>query len=303
MFFTVWGHCISDNLKNVWFFQSEIYKKYFKDCPIVYVPMNRDSQDIKNFFKLLKILDIDINKCYPITTPIKFQNIIVPDPSMFVDEISGGRFFTAEYRETIDRIKNFAKKHSTPIADKKIYFSINRSQTGEERLAGYLKSKGYAVINPATLTFEDELNLLINCEDFVTTLGSSSHNTIFLNDRAKVLLIPRANYLTMQQTLNQVYDININYVDSTLSIFASGGNGSFCYIISDNLKKYFGDEVTGEYSDEDFLAFLVYFRNALVKKIQPNEKALQYYAPILPEFTAQLMKKEDLMRKVGIVIK
>lgn len=38
MFFRVWGHCITDNLKNVWFLRSEIYKKYFKDCPIVFVP-------------------------------------------------------------------------------------------------------------------------------------------------------------------------------------------------------------------------------------------------------------------------
>ena len=39
MFFHVWGHCITDNLKNVWFLQTETYKKYFKDYPIVWVPM------------------------------------------------------------------------------------------------------------------------------------------------------------------------------------------------------------------------------------------------------------------------
>lgn len=35
-FTNVWGHCITDNIKRLWFLQSEIYKKCFKHCRIVY---------------------------------------------------------------------------------------------------------------------------------------------------------------------------------------------------------------------------------------------------------------------------
>ena len=36
MFTPEWGHCITDSLRRLWFLRSDIFKKYFKDCPIVY---------------------------------------------------------------------------------------------------------------------------------------------------------------------------------------------------------------------------------------------------------------------------
>ena len=31
----VWGHCLTDHVKRIWFLESEVYKKYFSDCNIV----------------------------------------------------------------------------------------------------------------------------------------------------------------------------------------------------------------------------------------------------------------------------
>ena len=39
MFFNVWGHCITDDLKTAWFFQTDVYKKHFKDYPVAWIPM------------------------------------------------------------------------------------------------------------------------------------------------------------------------------------------------------------------------------------------------------------------------
>ena len=39
MFFYVWGHCITDNLKRIWFLQSEVFKKYLTQYPLVCLPM------------------------------------------------------------------------------------------------------------------------------------------------------------------------------------------------------------------------------------------------------------------------
>ncbi|MBQ7631033.1 MAG: hypothetical protein IJS81_12615 [Selenomonadaceae bacterium] len=38
-FFHIWAHCLTDNIKRVWFLKSEIYKKALKKCPVVFVPM------------------------------------------------------------------------------------------------------------------------------------------------------------------------------------------------------------------------------------------------------------------------
>ena len=38
MFYNGWGHCITDNLQRMWFFKNNVYQRYFKDFPIVFVP-------------------------------------------------------------------------------------------------------------------------------------------------------------------------------------------------------------------------------------------------------------------------
>ena len=35
MFTEEWGHCITDSLRRLWFLKSDLYQKYFKNCPIV----------------------------------------------------------------------------------------------------------------------------------------------------------------------------------------------------------------------------------------------------------------------------
>ena len=39
MVVNIWGHCLTDNIKRLWFFLDGSYKKYFKNCRIVYLPM------------------------------------------------------------------------------------------------------------------------------------------------------------------------------------------------------------------------------------------------------------------------
>lgn len=38
LFYPVWGHAITDNLRRLWFLRSETFRTYFKDCPLVYIP-------------------------------------------------------------------------------------------------------------------------------------------------------------------------------------------------------------------------------------------------------------------------
>ena len=82
---------------------------------------------------------------------------------------------------------------------------------------------------------------------FASTIGSCSHNIIFLPEGASVYLIPRAFYLTgYQVALGEVINLNIYYVDSSLSVLVRRNNpweGPFYYIQSDNLKSLFNIEI------------------------------------------------------------
>lgn len=88
----VWGHCITDDLKRIWFLKSDIYKKYLKNCKVIYCAY-ANGEFSPQFAKLLSILEIDVNNWYKITEPIRFQNIILPDVSFKHAMVSGGGIF------------------------------------------------------------------------------------------------------------------------------------------------------------------------------------------------------------------
>ena len=300
MFADVWGHCLTDNLQRIWFLKSETYKKNFKKFPVVFT-LRGGGQALINFTKLLKILDVDIDNFYPVAFPAKFKYIILPDGAFFWNEKISRRMFTAEYIETVDQLRNFAFNHRQPLSNKKFYFFHGNNQTGEERLAEYFYSKGYEIIQPEKFPIEDQLNIFANCENFASTIGSCSHNMIFMKDNLDAILIPRAGYLTgFQEALNEFHEPNICYIDSTLSIFAdeNKGFGPFCYIISENLRKHFGDKATEKYSDEDFLTFLEYVKQAKNKGLNENPDELKYLENIFPEFLAQIENHDELIKKI-----
>ncbi len=233
-----------------------------------------------------------------IKQPTQFDKIILPDTSVL--EESGEKLFTKEYRETIDCVRNFALKNRTPTSSKKIYYFYGKNSFGEERLAEYFKSKGYDIIRPEKLTLDEQLNLLINCESFASTIGSASHNSIFLRDGVEVILIPRSArdvnnsfYNGFQLALNQVWEQNINYVDSSFSVFDKDHN-SFCYVISKQLKNFFGDKFDG-YEEDDFKTFLDYVKFSIKKGLSFNPREIEGYGVFLQDFMAQLKKRKDLI--------
>lgn len=257
-----------------------------------------------NLFKLFKILGIPTEKLIPITKPMKFKTIILPDESFFND-IYGNKFlsFTNEFLETIERIRYFAFKNQYPTEHKKIYLYHGYfGRVHEPILAKYFQQKGYTVIQPEKLSLEEQLNLYISCDSFASTIGSCSHNSIFTKIGTEIILIPRGIGITSYQlALDQIHEKNITYVDSSLAAFDVEGRLSLCYIVSEKLKKYFGEKWTG-YSAEDFEAFLQYiiFENSQGQK-SFGERAKKYYGNVLIDFINQLKNQHDLMKKYGVV--
>lgn len=265
---------------------------------------------VSNFIKLLKILDIDVNRLLVVNKPVKFRSIIFPDESFFLDDsgdkyqnafFTADAFFTKEYIETVDRIRDFALKNCTRLDKKKYYFYHGRNQVDEERIANYFHSKGYEIVQPEKLPLEAQLNILVNCESFASTLGSCTHNAIFLRDNSEVIIIPRWIKIKLnsyQQALNQLHNLQVVYIDSTFSIYSPEHTGPYCYVLSRQLKEYFGDNA--EYNDEDFATFLMYVRHAVSHNLPMHAEAVKYYGGDYAEFYIKLQQRQDLMQKFGV---
>ena len=300
VFPSTWGNVLCENIARLWFFNSTLFQESFKDYRVVYIPFigfDLFSKGNTNFRRLLEILEVDVNSLQAITQPTQFDKVIVPDKSLFSSD--GYAKFTQQYRETIEQLRSFALKNRTPISNKKIYFFHGRRQIGEECIAEYFKSKGYEIISPEKLTIDEQLNCLINCESFASSMGSCSHNSVFLNDKTECILIPRAKQLftPYQALLNQVSSLNVTYIDSTLSVLYSpiaGNPNNFLYIVSPQLKSFFGDKWNG-YGEGDFKNFLQYVKDSLSKGVSVNPTSKSYYEPILKDFMEQLKRRKDLI--------
>ena len=295
VFGSCWGNILAEHLSRVWFLKTDVFQKEFKNCRLAYTPrqaFNLNDIENTNFRRLLEILEINAEDLQVITKPTQFDKVIVPDLSLFLD---GYKKFTNEYCETLERVRIFALKNRTPVSTKKVYYFHGRRAFGEELIAKYFKLKGYEIIQPEKLTLDEQLNWLINCESFASTIGSSSHNSIFLNEHTEVILIPRSNNLFpgYQELMDQVRSLNVSYIDSTLSILHND-NGFFLYIVSPQLKHFFGDNFDG-YQEDDFKIFLQYVKEGLNRGFSVNPSAKKYYDPILSEFLTQLKQHKDLI--------
>lgn len=243
----VWGHCLTDNLRRLWFLFSETYRTRYAGCRLVYVPMDGFTVG-ESFAELLDILGADWRAFEPVTVPTKFDCVVIPDECFWCGE-DGTRFFTAEYRDMIDRVRAWGEAHATPSACRKVYFTYEHSaptkQMGEKEISAYFRAQGYEIVAPERLTFRQQLNLLVGADCFASTVGSCSHNLVFLRDGAEAVLIPRANYLTgYQLALDEVHPLSVTYIDATLSecVGRQAWNGPFFYFVSDGLRAYFHDD-------------------------------------------------------------
>lgn len=236
-------------------------------------------------------MEVDVDRLQPITQPTQFDKIILPDEAFYYDKT-----FAAEYRETIDRVRHFTMKNRKPTPFKKIYYFYGRHQFGEERIAKYFMSKGYAVVQPEFLTTDDQLNLLINTDVFASTVGSCSHNSVFLRDNAEAIFILRSSiiFTPYQPAIDQVHPVNATYIDSSFSVF-NKRHDLYCFVISEQLKRFFGDKFDG-YTDADFKIFLQYFKFAIDNGRDFNLKEVQGYGSALEDFLTQLKAREDFNR-------
>ena len=247
----------------------------------------------QNCVRLLQTLDIDIDKLEFIDKPTQFDKIIIPDESFYFGADSD-IYFTEAYRETINIIKDFAIKNRKPVPNKKIYFYHGLRQIGEERIAEYFKSKGYEIITPEqrATSFEETLNLLINCESFVSTVGSCSHDSIFLREGTEAIIIKRSmdRFNTYQWVVNEANRLNVIWIDTSMNVYTGG---LFCYVISEQLKRFFGDKWNG-YTEDDYKNFLEYAKDALLKGCTVNQELIGY--AVFKDFYASLLKQRNLIR-------
>lgn len=281
--YEIWGHVLTDDIKRFWFLKTDILLKEFEECKLVYIqPFDGTISD--NTIEFFEMLGIDFSQFVRIKENTQYKRVIVPDECFFCDD-SEIRYFTTEYRQLIQIVRSFSRNYFVKDDTcEKLYFSHAKYgcyTIGEEKLEDFFRGQGYRIVYPEDYTFKEQLNMLANCHDFASTVGSCSHNMIFLPEHANVYLIPRAHYLeNYQLALDSLVDLNVIYIDSSLSVLAKRkfpSQGPFFFYVSENLLRAFdADTVCDEkYYRRQLRDFKEYVRcakmyNDLADRYQPE---------------------------------
>ncbi len=217
----IWGHCLTDSLKKLWFLRTnECQQLIKKGSKIVYIQPK--GEPLKPYsLQLLEMAGLDVSALEPIQEDTRYKTIFVPDNSLVCYKKTNSRdwhfSYTKEFEETINLIKS-----KIPADDSqeslKLYFSRTRvakssREMGEESLERVFRKEGYQIVYPETLGLEEQFNLLAHCKEFVSTEGSISHSAIFCRPGTKVTILKKADYENGYQTvLNQIGHLDVTYV-------------------------------------------------------------------------------------------
>lgn len=246
MWFPIWGHCITDNIKKLWFLKTPEAQKLINDgADLVYIVMMSNRFTLpQSFIDLLHCLNIEISQLKQISTPTQYNAIYIPDNSLFRkgEEI----FYTKEFHETRNDILCNVPQSKNPTFDK-IYFSRSRLKNGkqdfgEKRIEDVFRYLGFKIIYPEKKSFAEQVALLQGCSHFAATEGSTSHNSMFCNEGTNVTILRKAAYINEYQFLiNAMCSLSVTYVDVHLSIFVDKNkiwNGPFFLYVNNNLLHY-----------------------------------------------------------------
>ncbi len=221
---SIWGHCITDNLKHLWFILLDNQK--LRNLRYVYVMKNTDEELPKNFMKILALLNIHESKLVKIRSTARFSRVYLPEQCFFCSpggalNQSGVRYFTSEYLYLMERIKS---KVTANTQYKKIYFTrtgMNQRmrEFGEKCIENEFRKLGYTIFSPEKMDIIDQISILSGCECFASTQGSVSLNAVFCNDNARIIIIDKQNYLSpYQHAINQTKNFYIQIIDANKSV-------------------------------------------------------------------------------------
>ena len=256
-FHPVYGHAITDDLRKLWFLNTEEGKRLIAEgYEVVYITTT-DSKMPEWHLHILELAGVDTSKLVHLHTTTKYEKIVVPDDS-FSGE-NGLLCYTEVFRSTVETIKANVRQsdfYKQAPDNGSYYFTrvgcndITR-EMGEPALEKVFRKHGYEIIEPERLPFEQQVSLLMKCRRFASTEGSVSHASIFCNQDSEVVILRKADYENKYSVMIADFvDNRTVFIDAHHSSKANPELpmlGPFYLCVTTYLKKYFNRNARGAF--------------------------------------------------------
>lgn len=228
------------------FLTEHLDRAYYRKSDVIYAFAN-NGFDMKQaepyFFDVLEVLGIPRNRIAVLSSPVRFERVIVPE-----SVINYSHFNSPVFADMFD---NLELDPCIPHYGDKIYLSRSkmgkRKIYGEEKIQEIFRKNGFEIIYPETLPIKHQISIVHRAKILAGLAGTALHLALFMKRGRTVIQIMR-NIDTMPQTYVQPL---INNLRKLNSIFISGSiekKPTMHYTVypqivgvTENLKQFFDD--------------------------------------------------------------
>jgi len=219
-----WGHLFTDCFAKLWYLETNNYKQLQQEgIKVVYI--TKDNKPLPQYvFDLFDIAGFDLRPFEHITSHVRFDSVLVPDNSFYLQKEPYERMFTDEYLSLLARIRsNFADREGD--YPEKIYLTRTKlcqdqRDYGEIEIEKYMERLGYTIIAPEQHSVEEQINLMVHCKSVVATEGSVSLTSVFCQPGTSLTVLKKGNYTNgYQAAVADAAMLSVTYVEANKSIF------------------------------------------------------------------------------------
>lgn len=211
-----YGHFLLQGLSWVWPF---VVTDFVRDNITPVAHSRKDVKTIKeldNYFvsEAYKRLGIKLSEIYEIRNPTIFEKLLIPVPSF---RLGRNSYSTPVQSKVWAEIRG----EINPKTDKKIYLSRRKYSRGgmlkrpilnELEIEQLFLKNNYEIIYPETIPIEEQLKLYGSCSVIAGSSGSNMHNSAFIPDNSKVLIIAPTSFCVKNDYMINVHkSIETNY--------------------------------------------------------------------------------------------
>jgi len=224
-FHPCWGHEITDGARLLWGIVPSIGGlSLSSNVKFAYTMTNDMSSLNSNFIELLEAIGVSQDCLIRVKKPTKFNTVYVADEAYtYRPNTVAWRYYTDTFRMFFEYIGNtIAPEVRKPF--RKVYLSRSgwkkgNPDFGEAALERAFASKyGCEIIRPETFAFKEFVKLLRETKLLVTTEGSISHNSIFMQEGMDVVIVRKANFVSYYQIMiDEMKRHRVTYVDANFT--------------------------------------------------------------------------------------
>ena len=190
--FSRFSHQLVESTSRLWY----VTDRKNDDRKIVFFSLNSGSLARSGFTQFLTLLGIDPSRAEVVARPTRFAKITVPDQA-FVSQSGADTKF-------LDVFRAMSRRAQGPTYEK-VYLAASGSGrhdcTNEDFLEDFHRSRGFEVVHPEELSFEEQISVAANAKELATSLGTMSHLFLFAAPGAKLTVYLRSNTVVPAQLL------------------------------------------------------------------------------------------------------